>query len=85
MKSLILTVNINDSVKVELTQKGFTVLRQYYADLGQYLPSGFLAEQVSQLDSVQEFQLWEIMMIFGPHIYLGADNLFKDNEIGFYE
>ena len=66
-------MNINDVVKVKLTVLGYKIYNTYTIN-------NFLVNKVNK-DNIIETELWEIMKIFGPHFYVGADALFEDNKI----
>lgn len=60
--------NVNDYVKVKLTEKGKEFLnkkRPWY--IKEYLDS----------DDFVKFQLWDLMSFFGEEIYGGCDNPFE--------
>lgn len=63
MKDRFRDVNINEYIKVKLTDKGKEIYRNYYHDIDD--------EHVPTLDIDEEgyckFQLWEFMHIFGEH------------------
>ena len=66
-------VNLNQMVRVRLTDHGREVHRQEYAK------NGTLAlYQPRPMDDrgYSVFQLWELMQVFGPAIHLGAENSF---------
>jgi hypothetical protein len=62
-------VNLNEYIKVKLTDKGKEIYRNYY----HYIDD----EDVPTLDVDEEgfckFQLWEFMQIFGEHFHMGGD------------
>ena len=66
-------LNINDTVKVKLTQAGF----QIACDAGYQNTATNI-----DVDGYSSFQLWILMEIFGPHLYHGMPNtLFEQNRI----
>ena len=66
-------MNINDFVYVQLTSQGKSIYFNRYSILPKESESGWC-----------RFQLWNLMNLFGEHIYLGGDIYpFKDNEILF--
>lgn len=77
-------MNINDTVRVRLTNAGRNLLLEHYS-LGQMPGEAELSANLLKpgwLGGWPEFPLWELMQIFGPHIYRGmVDLLFADNEI----
>ena len=80
------THNINDRVKVELTDEGRTVLRVHESEvtrlfsrpLGQEVINSFRHQEVSG-----EFQLHELMNIFGPRCIIGGPQVFTGNTLRF--
>lgn len=65
-------VNINQKVKVTLTEKGKQILFDSYKDW----PGAYTDKLMKS-----EFQLWELMSIFGPHVYNGCEVPFEENII----
>jgi hypothetical protein len=61
--------NVNDHVLVKLTEHGRELRRRYFARLG--LPDGLLPE-LKETDGWSRWQLWELMSIFGEHMYNGC-------------
>jgi len=68
--------NLNDAIKVKLSGQGFKLLDKYNHDRLVY--DMYFEELVSDKDGYCEFQAWEFMKIFGPHVFLGND-LFDAN------
>lgn len=65
--------NINNYVLVKLTPLGVSWINKYYADLGcQKAP-----ELQYQTDGRVQFQLWELMSIFGTILDNGCDMPFE--------
>ena len=62
--------NINDEVLVTLTDDGLKVWERYRFPSLDKRPDGRCA-----------FQLWELMMIFGPKTSMGGKQHFEDNKI----
>lgn len=66
-------VSLNAKVKVELTIGGLMQLKSHCAEYNCETPTSYLNG---------DFQLWEIMEIFGKNIFNGTTILpFKNNEI----
>lgn len=73
--------NINDYIQVKLTREGFRV---YNDEKNKYGIKETLAESKKWLNKYHRgnrkgwfrFQMWELMSIFGPKIYMGGPNLF---------
>jgi hypothetical protein len=76
-------MNTNDPVWVELTDYGKEVLRQHWA--------GVITINKPNYESLYHitngwyrFSLWELMHIYGPHLYNGARFMpFEKNEVQF--
>ena len=68
MKDRFRDVNLNEYIKVKLTDKGKEIYRNHYHDIDD--------EYVPTLDTDKEgyykFQLWEFMQIFGEHFHMGG-------------
>jgi hypothetical protein len=69
--------NINDDVKVRLTPYGLKVhaahWAPYHSESAPYCPPKIDSEGYSK------FQLWDLMAIFGPSMYMGNHNSFDTN------
>lgn len=76
-------INMNEYVKVKLTQHGIDVLSKSWDELLQNFPKAgeFNPPQVDS-DGYSRFQLWELFSKFGREISLGRENCF-DLEIVF--
>ena len=69
-------ININDRVKVRLTNKGMMVLKNHYGGC-----TTIISEHQSLQKGVYRFQIWELMYIFGK--YIERKHLFKENVLCF--
>lgn len=69
--------NTNEYVYVTLTEYGKECLAKYHED------RAFLYKQAGVTPDFNqtEFQLWELMDIFGKYIWHGGSPLFENNEI----
>lgn len=69
--------NVNNKVKVKVTEFGEQVLRKRHEEVNKH----FLESSEFQLEKdgegFTEFQLWELMSIFGEHLYNGAEVPFE--------
>ncbi len=77
-------MNVNDKVRVELTEKGLEVYRQHHQKFCDAVPLNTLpwfSEQAKRTEPVLEVQLWDLMHLFGSEMHAGAEILFKCNEI----
>lgn len=70
--------NINDYVKVRLTERGREMLKEYW---GGKVPDWF--EDYSEGNEYYRFQLHEFANIFGKELYNGNSNLPFETEIYF--
>ena len=78
--------NINDKIKVKLTEHGRSILEKDVTDtLGRL--KGFNISDYSPYhtddEGYTEFQLWDFMRIFGPHFWNGCPQILEHNEIIF--
>ena len=74
--------NINDYVKVKLTQKGKYLYSHQYDEMNKrILKSGGTPLTPIELqydsDGYTEFQLWHLMSIFGEYLFNGCDVPFE--------
>ena len=69
MKDRFRDVNINEFIKVKLTDEGKEIYRNHYRDIDdEYVPTLDVDEK-----GFCKFQLWEFMRIFGEHFHMGGD------------
>ena len=65
--------NLNSFVKIKLTSCGKEILhnrrKDLYNKIGQPMPEYSIVEDE---DGWSRWQLWEVMSIFGNHLYMGA-------------
>lgn len=79
-------MNINNYVEVVLTKTGIDILENHYMKTYSHLPINIrmpldMHLKASKQEPIQ-FQLWELMKMFGPHIFLGMnESPFVGNEI----
>ena len=75
--------NINEIVSVKLTDHGRKIVQDQYAELKLTTYKEFDTIYVDA-DGWSEWPLWELMNLFGEHLYNGAIGMpFKDNLIKF--
>ena len=72
--------NINDYVKVKLTDKGRELHKRYQNELLKHWDKYEYKAPKEDEDGWSKWQLWDLMQTFGPHIHLGGINPF-DTEI----
>lgn len=81
--------NINDSCWVILTPRGARILNAHYRKLEQdAMENGYrgaITLPNAHNGMKLKIQLWELMNIFGEHLYIGASNVFDNNMIYFEE
>lgn len=71
-------VNLNDTVKVKLTEKGRQILKDEHEALKKRFPSiSEYKEKEVDKSGYTQFQLWSLIKTFGPSIYLGCDVPFE--------
>lgn len=78
--------NLNNKIKVKLTEHGRSILEKDVTDtLGRL--KGFNISDYSLYrtddEGYTEFQLWNFMSIFGPHFWNGCPKIIEHNEIIF--
>ena len=77
-------ININTRAKVTLTERGAKVLNDY--NRGFHLSGDrekdekMFPTKYKEGDAYED-ELWSLMHIFGPHIYMGAPIVFTTNDI----
>lgn len=81
MKSEV-SININDKIKVKLTDYGKELYRGYLAEINALIRLP-ISPRVLEFDEngYTTFQLWEFMNIFGSEMFMGNKNIIEDNEI----
>ncbi len=81
--------NINDRIRVKLTEHGRSVLDK---DVENTLSTSTIKTLISDKtyypyhidkDGYIEFTLWDFMRIFGPHFWNGCPQIIENNEIIF--
>lgn len=72
-----MTFNINDNVKVRLTEHGHEILKKRYDELTSGMPifkSVYPFQRPEEdSDGWSEWPLWDLMYQFGKHTYNGSD------------
>jgi hypothetical protein len=68
--------NINDYVKVKLTDCGRKILEDQHTELKMVLPDAEPLHKPDE-DGLVKFQLWELMSIFGGHLFNGCQIPFE--------
>lgn len=73
------TINLNARAKVRLTAKGAKIITDYYADMHKDYPL-IPVKEFKEGDILEE-QLYYLMYMYGSSMYVGAENVFVDNQI----
>lgn len=70
--------NVNEYVSVKLNDLGKKILLAEYAELKSVFPKlpPYQEEAVDE-NGFTKFQLWNLMLTFGPHMRLGAEMPFE--------
>lgn len=83
------TYNINDRIKVKLTEQGKVILGHELVDSMSMLVTLKFFEDYAPYpedeDGYITFQLWDFMRIFGSHFYMGGPLIIENNEIIFID
>lgn len=74
-------INLNQRCDVILTAYGAEVYNEYFREL--HATCKLIELTDLKAGEVLSLQLWELMNIFGKHLYNGAMNCFENNEIIF--
>lgn len=69
--------NINDKVYVKMLPRGRFIHEEYYQSLQAIVPEITIPNIVEDADGWSEWRLWDLMNIFGRHIYNGCDMPFE--------
>jgi hypothetical protein len=72
-------INVNTKCEVTLTSRGADILTRYELDLANDVPM-YVPKFYKAGDTYCE-QFWELMSIFGSHLYLGCEPPFENNII----
>lgn len=70
-----LSLNLNDTVKIKLTDRGREIVKKHYKEY----PG--LQKKFMRKTGYIEVQVHEMMNIFGDHMIMGLPSPFKHNEI----
>ena len=71
-------LNINEYVKVKLTDKGRAIHKKQYEELFASCPELMNYRPPREdADGWSKWQLWDLMQRFGPHISLGVEVPFE--------
>ena len=79
-----ITFNINQYIKVKLTDKGKEVIQNDYDRLCAAYPNAdFKPVYLEDDEGYTKFQLWDFMRLFGEYMYCGSPCYIENNEIFF--
>lgn len=80
---------LNQKVVVNLTQKGKEVYVNYYKGIFENYDISIKKKYIDlikeKIDDPISFTLWELMNVFGGHIYPGSDTMFENATIEIIE
>ena len=76
-----LKFNINEEVKVKLTARGREIWWAYTEANRPFDPTRAVLQMKEDVEGWSTWQLWELMRIFGPHMFNGCIIPFEDNVI----
>lgn len=72
-------INLNDFVKVQLTNDAILHLKKWFQDLG---IEQYFVEPKKDEQGFSEFQFWDLMQKFGSQMYNGnPKRMFADNKV----
>ena len=73
--------NLNDTIKVKLTDYGKTIYRTYLETVNICYGKNVIkdTEPIVDADGYSKFQLWSFMNTFGAYIYIGNPNIVIEN------
>lgn len=74
-------INLNQPCNVILTAHGAEVYNEYFCEL--HATCKLIELTNKQAGDELSLLLWELMSIFGTHLYNGAENCFANNDIRF--
>jgi len=79
------TFNINDDVRIRLTERGRTAVNTHFNGLRwpkkAGVPHGWRVED--EKDGYLVVQFWDLMSVLGGFLYTGAQALVENNEVSF--
>jgi len=72
--------NINSNVYVKLTPKGHELYKKFWEEVFKDSETKHTAPVIhTDAEGWTEFQMWDLMSIFGPHLYNGCNVPFETN------
>ena len=77
-----MNLNLNDNIKVKLTEFGEKIIDSEYAELRIAYPDLDLVPlYVPDDEGYYQFQIWEFMKIFGKYMLMTLNQVIVDNNI----
>lgn len=72
-------ININNYVRIKLTARGRQVHRERHDEIRKVFPNAYPEYKAPEedADGWSRWQLWEVMGIFGPNIFMGCIQPFE--------
>ena len=71
-------INVNDYVKIKLTEAGRSELKKQYRELEkEYSIVGHIGMPKEDEDGWSKWQLWRVMQVFGSTLHLGMNEPFE--------
>lgn len=76
-------INLNDKIKVKLTQYGKECYIQYLKEVLNITKDPYFLNEISEVKNNEYFyfQLWDFMYIFGNKMVMGCKQIIVNNEI----
>ena len=72
-------INLNQHVRVRLTEHGYNLLKKYFKDFKlDKIPESYL---VNEKEFECKMPIWEFAQIFGSALYVGSQTIAVNNEI----
>lgn len=66
--------NINNRVKVKLTDLGVKIYKDYYKTYNIHTKGPYMDDE-----GYTSFQMWDLMEVYGPHISIDSEMVFEPN------
>ena len=76
---MLVEFNLNEMVRIKLTEKALQIHRQDFDDFVREtgLKDMFYLPPLMDKDGWHKEQLWQLMRLYGPHMYNGGPVLFE--------
>lgn len=81
--SNVIKINLNDMIKVKLTNFGKTIYRHQCEEINAVTGSKIckIEYPTEDEDGYAEFQLWDFMQLYGRYMSMGSPNVIEPLEI----